>query len=60
MLRSNSEPMSTLMTLVAPEKTRIIASKSRVKSTPFSAKVSFKSNSGIQITRKLIRQMKNM
>ena len=58
--RRNSEPMSTLMTLVAPEKTKIKASRSRVKSTPFSAKVSFKSNSGIQTTRKLIRQMKSM
>ena len=34
--------MSTLMTLVAPDKTKIKASRSRVKSTPFSAKVSFK------------------
>ena len=51
--------MSTLMTLVAPEKMRIKASKLRVKKTPFSAKVSFKSNSGIQ-TRKLVKQMKNM
>ena len=35
------------------------ASKSRVKSTPFSAKISFKSNSGIKTKRKLIRQWLN-